>query len=84
MVFDVEPATEEDWATEYLDMVVSVRVVDGVDAAIEHINRYGSHHTDAIVTDIIRDGHWWPGMHSHAQNAVHIGYPVWRPNPPSI
>ena len=51
MVFDVEPAGQEDWATEYLDMVVSVRVVHDVGAAIEHINRYGSHHTDAIVTD---------------------------------
>jgi len=44
------PATEADWATEYLDAVISVRVVPGLDAAIEHIGRYGSHHTDAIVT----------------------------------
>ncbi|MFW6163327.1 MAG: glutamate-5-semialdehyde dehydrogenase [Planctomycetota bacterium] len=48
---DVEPVSEEDWTTEYLDMVVSMGVVEGVDGAIEHINRYGSHHTDAIVTD---------------------------------
>jgi glutamate-5-semialdehyde dehydrogenase len=48
---DVEPATEEDWRTEYLDTVLSLRVVSDVDEAIEHINRYGSHHTDAIVTD---------------------------------
>ena len=47
----VKPATEEDWATEYLDAIIAVKVVDGVDAAIEHIERYGSHHTDAIVTD---------------------------------
>jgi glutamate-5-semialdehyde dehydrogenase len=47
----IEPATEEDWRTEYLDTIVSVRVVGDVDEAIEHINRYGSHHTDAIVTD---------------------------------
>lgn len=53
MVFDVEPAGQEDWATEYLDMVVSVRVVQDVGAAIEHINRHGSHHTDAIVTDSV-------------------------------
>jgi glutamate-5-semialdehyde dehydrogenase len=47
----VLPATEEDWRTEYLDAILSVRVVDGVGEAIEHINRFGSHHTDAIVTD---------------------------------
>ena len=46
----VRPATEEDWRTEYLDAILSVRVVDGLDAAIEHVNRHGSHHTDAIVT----------------------------------
>jgi len=44
------PATEEDWRTEYLDLVVSVRVVDSLDQAIEHINRYGSGHSDSIVT----------------------------------
>ncbi|MBO0739127.1 MAG: glutamate-5-semialdehyde dehydrogenase [Alphaproteobacteria bacterium] len=44
-------ATEEDWRTEYLDAILSVRVVDGVDGAIAHINHYGSHHTDAIVTE---------------------------------
>jgi len=46
----VKPATEEDWSTEYLDAILAVKVVDGVAAAIEHIERYGSHHTDAIVT----------------------------------
>ena len=46
----VQSATEEDWSTEYLDAVIAVRVVDGLDAAIEHIGRYGSHHTDCIVT----------------------------------
>jgi glutamate-5-semialdehyde dehydrogenase len=45
------PVTEADWTTEYLDAILSVRVVDGVDAAIAHINRYGSQHTDAIVTE---------------------------------
>jgi glutamate-5-semialdehyde dehydrogenase len=45
------PATEEDWRTEYLDAVISVRVVDGLDAAVAHIEAYGSHHTDSIVTD---------------------------------
>jgi glutamate-5-semialdehyde dehydrogenase len=47
---NVEPATEADWSTEYLDAVLSVRVVDDIDAAIAHIERYGSHHTDSIVT----------------------------------
>ncbi|WP_246742569.1 glutamate-5-semialdehyde dehydrogenase [Microvirga splendida] len=47
----VTPATEEDWRTEYLDAIISVRVVDGLDEAIAHIESYGSHHTDSIVTD---------------------------------
>jgi glutamate-5-semialdehyde dehydrogenase len=47
---DVAPATEADWSTEYLDAIIAVRVVDGIAAAIDHIERYGSHHTDAIVT----------------------------------
>ena len=46
-----KPATEQDWRTEYLDAIIAVRVVDGVDQAIEHVNTYGSHHTDAIVTE---------------------------------
>lgn len=45
------PATEEDWKTEYLAPVLAIRVVDGVDGAIDHIERYGSHHTDTIVTE---------------------------------
>jgi glutamate-5-semialdehyde dehydrogenase len=44
-------ATEADWTTEYLDAILAVRVVDGVTGAIEHIARYGSHHTDAILTE---------------------------------
>lgn len=51
VVPDVEDATEDDWRTEYLAEVVSVRVVPDVAAAVDHINRYGSHHTDSIVTD---------------------------------
>lgn len=47
---DVVPATEEDWRTEYLDYILSVKVVDDLDAAIAHINFHGSHHTDSIVT----------------------------------
>ena len=46
-----KPATEQDWTTEYLDAIISVRVVQGVDQAIEHIARYGSQHTDSIVTE---------------------------------
>lgn len=46
----VTPASEEDWATEYLDRIIAVKVVSGLDEAIEHVERYGSHHTDAIVT----------------------------------
>ena len=47
----VTPATEDDWFAEYLGPVLAVRVVDDLDAAVEHVNRYGSAHTDAIVTD---------------------------------
>ncbi|MFO7730771.1 MAG: glutamate-5-semialdehyde dehydrogenase [Spirochaetia bacterium] len=46
----VKPAQAEDWEAEYLDKILAVKVVDGLDAAIEHINTYGSGHTDAIVT----------------------------------
>jgi glutamate-5-semialdehyde dehydrogenase len=46
-----KPATEEDWKTEYLDAIIAVRVLDDVEEAIQHIERYGSHHTDAIVTE---------------------------------
>ncbi|MBD8616710.1 glutamate-5-semialdehyde dehydrogenase [Pseudomonas putida] len=49
------PASEEDWNTEYLAAILSIRVVDGLDQAIEHINQHGSHHTDAIVTE--QQGH---------------------------
>ncbi len=45
------PASEEDWRTEYLAPILSIRVVDSLDQAIEHINQYGSHHTDSIVTE---------------------------------
>ena len=48
-------ATEEDWFTEYLAPVLSIRIVDGLDMAIAHINHYGSHHTDSIVTNDYAD-----------------------------
>jgi glutamate-5-semialdehyde dehydrogenase len=54
---DLKPASEQDWYEEYLAPIISIKVVDGLEQAIDHINRYGSHHTDAIVT---RD-------HMHAQ-----------------
>src|SRR5215212_1406552 len=47
----VTPASEDDWRAEYHDAVIAARVVDGLDTAIDHIETYGSHHTDAIVTD---------------------------------
>jgi glutamate-5-semialdehyde dehydrogenase len=47
---EVKPATEEDWTTEYLDLILSIRVVDSLEAAVDHIEHYGSHHSDSIVT----------------------------------
>ncbi len=52
---EVLAASEEDWRTEYNAPILSIRVVDGLDAAIEHINAYGSQHTDAIVTENFSD-----------------------------
>ncbi len=51
IVRDATPATETDWRTEYLDYILSVRVVDSLDTAVEHIETYGSHHSDAIITE---------------------------------
>lgn len=47
----MQAATEDDWTTEYLDAMLSIKVVDGLDEAITHINHYGSHHTDSIITE---------------------------------
>ncbi|HEY7232483.1 MAG TPA: glutamate-5-semialdehyde dehydrogenase [Pseudolabrys sp.] len=47
----VKAATEDDWSTEYLDAIIAVKVVDNISSAINHIERYGSHHTDAIITE---------------------------------
>ena len=51
LVSEVRPASNDDWDTEYLDAIVSVKVVDGLEQAIDHVNTHGSHHTDAIVTE---------------------------------
>lgn len=50
-IIKANAASEEDWATEYLAPILSIKLVDGIDSAIEHINHYGSHHTDAIITE---------------------------------
>lgn len=50
IVPDVKPATEEDWYTEYLDLIIGIKVVSGLDEAITHINKYGTKHSDAILT----------------------------------
>nr|WP_314494336.1 glutamate-5-semialdehyde dehydrogenase [uncultured Pseudomonas sp.] len=50
-IVDAQPASEADWHTEYLAPILSIRIVDGFERAVEHINHYGSHHTDAIVTE---------------------------------
>jgi len=47
---EIKEATEDDWSTEYLDLILSIKVVDSLKEAIDHINHYGSHHTDGIVT----------------------------------
>ena len=51
IVPSIKPATAEDWATEYNDLILSVKIVDGVDEAIHHINRYNTQHSDAIITE---------------------------------
>jgi len=48
---DIKDANEEDWSTEYLDLILSIKTVDSVDEAIDHINTYGSHHSDAIISE---------------------------------
>jgi len=49
-VADCLPASESDWKTEYLDAIISVKLIQGVDGAIAHINQHGSHHTESIIT----------------------------------
>lgn len=50
-VIDAQAANDDDWQTEYLDLILSIKVVDSLEQAVAHINRYGSHHSDCIVTD---------------------------------
>ncbi|MEG3849210.1 glutamate-5-semialdehyde dehydrogenase [Microcoleus sp. herbarium19] len=50
-ILDIAPATETDWSTEYSDLILSIKIVDSVEEAINHINTYGSRHTDVIVTE---------------------------------
>jgi glutamate-5-semialdehyde dehydrogenase len=50
LVPSAKPATEDDWYAEYLDLILAVRVINGVDEAVDHITKYGSAHSDAIVT----------------------------------
>lgn len=57
-----EVATEEDFATEYLDLIISAKAVDNIDEAIWHINRYGSHHTDCIITEDIKAAEYFMRM----------------------
>jgi len=49
------PATDEDWRAEYLDLILSIKVVEGIQEAIDHINEFGSHHSDCIVTESAQD-----------------------------
>lgn len=51
-IIDCEPATDKDFDTEYLDLIISIKIVNTIDEAIEHINKHGSHHTDCIITSI--------------------------------
>jgi len=79
-IIDVKPATEEDFSTEYLDYILSIKIVDSLDAAIEHINRYGSKHTDAIVTaDKAKAERFMAGLGAEvgiSTNKIHARGPV--------
>lgn len=67
----VLPASDDDYHTEYLDAIISVKVVDGVDQAIRHINHYGSHHTDAIITE-------HPPTAEHFLNRINSSIVLWN------
>ena len=76
----VKAATEQDWRTEYLDAIIAVRVVDGVDEAIRHIATYGSAHTDSIVTGQCGDGREIPARSGQRHRAAQRLHAVrrWR------
>jgi glutamate-5-semialdehyde dehydrogenase len=67
---DAKPATEDDWYAEYLDLILAVRVVDSMEDAVEHIEKYGSHHTEAIVTPSDKRG--WEFVRKVDSSAVMI------------
>ncbi|MCD6521549.1 glutamate-5-semialdehyde dehydrogenase [Candidatus Calescamantes bacterium] len=67
---EIKPATEEDWYTEYLDLILSIKVVKDLEEAIHHINFYGSHHSDAIVTRDYRNG--WRFLNEVDSAAVYV------------
>lgn len=69
-MFSIEEATEEDWKTEYNDLIVAIKVVDDLQAAIDHINTYGSKHTDAIVTEHTKRAHLFM-LNVDAANVMH-------------
>jgi glutamate-5-semialdehyde dehydrogenase len=53
----LKPASEDDWSAEYLDLILAVKVVDSIEEAIEHIETYGSLHTESIITQSYANGH---------------------------
>ena len=55
VVPEIEIATEEDWATEYLDSIISIKIIDDLGSAISHIAKYGSNHTDCIITEKVNE-----------------------------
>lgn len=70
IVPDVVPANEEDWETEYLDLIIGIKVVEGVDEAIEHITRYGTKHSESILTNSYENAEKF--IHSIDAAAVYI------------
>jgi glutamate-5-semialdehyde dehydrogenase len=69
---EISPATEADWATEYLDLIMAVRVVPDLETAIEHVRRYGTGHTEAIVTDDLAAADRFVGAVDTAVVAVNV------------